>query len=282
MDQQPQVTGDWKTPSQADEVGTRPAASSDTLDGKAAAPGLVFRNYELLGELGRGGMGVVYKARQKRADRLVALKVIHTHAGGDGRARARFLAEARALARASHPHIVTVYEVDEENDCPFFTMELIDGPSLSRRVREGPPLAPAESAQLIESLAGAVQAAHDVGVLHRDIKPANVLLGPDGKARLTDFGLAKHLDRDDGATVAGCALGTPSYMPPEQANGDLATIGPAADVYSLGATLYELLTGRPPFKGDSNAATILRVLKEDPVPPVRSALTCRPNSRQSA
>jgi serine/threonine-protein kinase len=228
---------------------------------------LKFGNYELLRELGRGGMGVVYQARQKRADRLVALKVMRDADHVAEADKMRFTAEVRALARVSHPHIVAVFEVGEENGCPYFTMEYVDGRSLAHRLRTGTPLTPAESAQLIEDLAGAVQTAHDAGILHRDIKPGNILIGPHGKAKLTDFGLAKHLDQDTGLTAAGSAIGTPAYMPPEQARGDLSKFGPAVDIYALGATFYELLTGRPPFLGDTAGGTLARVLNDDVVPP---------------
>jgi serine/threonine protein kinase len=228
---------------------------------------LSFGNYELLGELGRGGMGIVYKARQKLADRLVALKVMRDHESVSAEERQRFTAEVRALGRVTHPHIVAVFEVGEEQGCPFFTMEYVDGKPLSRLLREGKTSTPAESARLIEDLAGAVQAAHAVGVLHRDIKPGNILIGPHGEAKLTDFGLAKHLDQDTGLTAAGSAIGTPSYMPPEQASGDLAKLGPRTDVYALGATFYELLTGRPPFVGETVGGTLARVLRDEVVPP---------------
>ena len=212
-------------------------------------------------------MGVVYKARQKRADRLVALKVMRDHDSVSEEERLRFTAEVRALGRVTHPHIVAVFEVGEENGCPFFTMEYVDGKPLSRLLREGKLVTAAESARLIEDLAGAVQTAHDAGVLHRDIKPGNILIGPHGEAKLTDFGLAKHLDQDTGLTAAGSAIGTPSYMPPEQAAGDLDKLGPRTDIYALGATFYELMTGRPPFVGETVGGTLARVLRDEVVPP---------------
>jgi serine/threonine-protein kinase len=233
----------------------------------ADTSGLKFGHYELLGELGRGGMGVVYKACQKHADRLVALKVMRDADLVAESDKLRFAAEVRALARVSHPHIVAVFEVGEENGCPYFTMEYVDGRPLAHRLRAGPPPTPAESAQLIEDLAGAVQTAHDAGILHRDIKPGNILIGPRGQAKLTDFGLAKHLHQDTGLTAAGEAIGTPAYMPPEQARGDLSKLGPATDIYALGATFYELLTGRPPFRGETPGGTLARVLHDDIVPP---------------
>lgn len=243
----------------------------DTLEYGISKPtdrrlNLEFGNYELLGELGRGGMGVVYKARQKRADRLVALKVMRDHDQVSGEEKERFTTEVRALARVSHPNIVTIFEVGEEDGCPFFTMEYVDGYSLAHRNRDQ-PMSAADAARLIEQLAGAVHAAHAVGVLHRDIKPGNVLIDVQGQPKLTDFGLAKHLDQDSGLTLEGSALGTPAFMSPEQASGDLEKVGPTSDVYSLGATLYDLQTGQPPFRGETAGATLARVLKDDVVPP---------------
>jgi serine/threonine-protein kinase len=212
-------------------------------------------------------MGIVYQARQKHADRLVALKVMRDADNVAESDKLRFTGEVRALARVSHPHIVAVFEVGEENGCPYFTMEYVDGESLSHRLRAGPPLSAAESARLIEDLAGAAQTAHVAGILHRDIKPGNILIGPRGEAKLTDFGLAKHLDQDTGLTAAGSALGTPAYMSPEQARGDLSKLGPATDIYALGATFYELLTGGPPFRGETAGGTLTRVLNDEVVPP---------------
>jgi serine/threonine-protein kinase len=253
--------------SEATTASAQQTGPFEPADPPTDASGLKFGHYEILHQLGHGGMGVVYKARQKQADRLVALKVLrdaHHVAESD---RLRFAAEVRALAHVSHPHIVAVFEVGEENGCPYFTMEYVDGQSLARRLRVDPPLSAAEAARLIEDLASAVQTAHDAGILHRDIKPGNILIGPHGEAKLTDFGLAKHLDQDTGLTAAGAALGTPSYMPPEQARGDLSKLGPATDIYALGATFYELLTGHPPFRGETAGGTLARVLHDEVVPP---------------
>ena len=245
--------------------------SQDTLDysGPSNALGpssLTFGNYDLLGELGRGGMGVVYRARQKKADRMVALKVMRDHERVSEEEKERFTVEVRALARVSHPNIVGIYEVGEEEGCPFFTMEYVDGKPLSHRDRQE-PMSAADAALLIERIAGAVHAAHSVGVLHRDIKPGNVLIDSEGNPKLTDFGLAKHLDQDSGLTIEGSALGTPSFMSPEQAGGELEKVTATADVYSLGATLYDLQTGQPPFRGETAGGTLAKVLKEDVIPP---------------
>jgi tetratricopeptide (TPR) repeat protein len=208
-------------------------------------------------------MGVVYKARQTSLNRLVALKVVlaGSHAGPD--ALARFLREAETVARLKHPHVVQVYDYGSHDGTPFFSLEFLEGGSLARRLH-GEPQPPVPAAQMVHTLARAVQAAHEAGVVHRDLKPANVLLAADGTLKVTDFGLAKR--GDAGNTATGEVLGTPSYMAPEQAGGKNREVGPAADVYALGAILYELLTGRPPFKGASPWDTLQLVVGADPVP----------------
>src|SRR5262249_39434980 len=202
--------------------------------------------YEILSELGRGSMGVVYKARQVSLDRLVALKVILAGAHADEEERARFRREAEAVARLQHAHIVQVFEVGEHHGLPFFSLEFCPGGGLDDKLA-GTPLPPTEAAALVEKLARAAHAAHQKGIVHRDLKPANVLLAEDGAPKIADFGLARKLD-EAGQTRAGAVLGTPSYMAPEQARGKGHEAGPAVDTYALGAVLYECLTGRPPFK----------------------------------
>ncbi len=229
------------------------------------AGGFVIPGYEILGELGRGGMGVVYQARQAGLDRLVALKMILSGAHAGPEDLARFRAEAEAVARLQHPNIVQVFEVGQHDGKPFFSMEFCRGGGLDRKL-DGTPLPPKEAARLVEILARAVHAAHQQNVIHRDLKPANVLLTADGTPKITDFGLAKKLD-EAGRTQTGAVIGTPSYMAPEQAGGKGKLIGPATDVYALGAILYELLTGRPPFKASSALDTVLLVLADDPIPP---------------
>jgi serine/threonine-protein kinase len=211
-------------------------------------------------------MGVVYKARQRGLKRLVALKMIlaDRHAGEEE--RARFRAEAEAIAELRHPNIVQVYEVGEDGGRPYFSLEYIDGDSLARKI-DGTPQPPRQAAELTLLLARAMEFAHRQGVIHRDLKPANVLLAPDGLPKVTDFGLAKRLDDDTGRTRSGAVLGTPSYMPPEQAEGKIEQVGPLSDVYSLGAILYELLTGRPPFRGTGILDTLQMVRTREPVPP---------------
>lgn len=234
-----------------------------TKAGWPAIPG-----YEVLGELGRGGMGIVYKARQLRLNRVVALKTVLAGAYARPEDLVRFLAEAEAAARHQHPHIVQVHEVGRQGGLPFFSMEFVDGGNLAQRFG-GNPLPPHEAACLVEVVALAVDFAHRHGVIHRDLKPANVLLAADGSPKVSDFGLAKRLEGGAGLTESGVVLGTPSYMAPEQAAGKGRIVGPATDVYALGAILYEGITGRPPFRAATPVETVLQVLAEEVVPPSR-------------
>jgi len=236
------------------------AASASAMTGGVSVPG-----YEISGELGRGGMGVVYRAWQAGLNRTVALKMLIAGAYSDPATRTRFLLEAESVAALEHPNIVKVFAFGEHDSHPFLAMEFLPGGSLADRVRASGPLPPLESASLVAKLATAVAHAHTRGVVHRDIKPANVLLTSDGEPRLTDFGLAK-VGRSD-LSVTGQVLGTPAYMAPEQAAGKVREVGTPADVYALGAVLYDLLTGRPPFLGHSAAATLQKVLTAEPVHP---------------
>jgi formylglycine-generating enzyme required for sulfatase activity len=227
--------------------------------------------YEILGVLGHGGMGVVYRARQLKANRVVALKMIRgvEHAGPTE--RLRFQIEAEAVARLQHPHIVQLYEVGEARGQPFFSLEFCDGGTLGEQLGKKSP-SPREAAELIEALARAMHYAHLRGVVHRDLKPGNVLLaGAERVAKITDFGLAKRIDagaRD--VSQSGAIMGTAAYMAPEQAAGKVRETGPAADVYALGALLYECLTGRPPFEGPHHVV-LFSVLADEPAPPSRLA-----------
>ena len=225
--------------------------------------------YEMLSELGRGGMGVVYHARQASLGREVALKIIlaGAHAGRDE--RARFRVEAETAARLKHPHIVPIYEIGEQGGLPYLALEFVDGGSLAQAMAAR-PLAPIQAAGMVETLARAMHYVHERGVVHRDLKPANVLLTAEGIPKITDFGLAKWLDVPSGQqTQSGAVLGTPSYMAPEQAQGKSALVGPATDVYALGAILYEMVTGRPPFHAATSQETVQQLLTEEPLPPSR-------------
>jgi WD40 repeat protein/serine/threonine protein kinase len=233
--------------------------------------------YEILDELGRGGMGVVYKARQVALQRLVALKMILAGSHAGPKQLARFRAEAEAVARLQHPNIVHIYEVGEQDGLAFFSLEFIEGGNLAQKLN-GRPLPFRESAGLICTLAGTIDYAHRRGIIHRDLKPPNILLTADGIPKITDFGLAKQLSTGTGTvddpssgshTQTGSVIGTPSYMAPEQAGGKGQEVGPAADIYALGAILYEMLTGRPPFRAESPLDTVLQVISEEPVPPRR-------------
>jgi hypothetical protein len=253
-------------PPQGRSAAETPSRDERTPAGAAAGPRRVG-DFQLQEEIGRGGMGVVYRARQAGLNRLVALKMILAGSHAGAAARARFRTEAEAVARLTHPNIVRVYQVGEHEGLPYLALEFCPDGSLGQALSRG-PLPPAEAAALVEILAGAVQAAHDKGVLHRDLKPANVLFAEDGTPRLSDFGLAKLCDAR-GPTAEGAALGTPSYMAPELAEGRGGEAGPACDVYSLGAILYECLTGRPPFLAASPEDTLRQVLRDEAVPPSR-------------
>jgi WD40 repeat protein len=243
---------------------TPAAASLGCPAGAAAENWPAVPGYEVLGVLGRGGMGVVYQARQVRLGRVVALKMVLAGAHASAQELARFRAEAEAVARLQHPNIVQIYEVGEEQGRPYLALEFVEGGSLADKLR-GTPLPAREAAQLTETLAQAVHAAHEKGIVHRDLKPANVLLTQTGVAKITDFGLAKRLDAATLHTQTGAILGTPDFMAPEQAEGKV--VGAAADIHALGALLYQMLTGRPPFLAASALDTLLRVRHEEPVSP---------------
>jgi serine/threonine-protein kinase len=218
--------------------------------------------------LGHGGMGVVYKARQRALDRLVAVKMLLAGPFAGPQELGRFRRETEALACLRHPNIVQVYDAGDVDGRPYFTMELIEGGSLAQKL-SGTPQPACQAAELLATLAEAVQVAHQGGIVHRDLKPANVLLTKDGTPKIADFGLARRLEGGAGLTESGVPMGTPSYMAPEQARGQAGAVGPAADVYALGAILYECLTGRPPFRAATAAETVQQVLFQEPAPPSR-------------
>lgn len=222
--------------------------------------------YEVLEVVGRGGMGVVYRARHVRLDRPVALKMLLTGAHASRESRERFLREARMGAGLRHPNFVQVHDMGDQDDLPYFTMEYVEGGNLAQKLA-GMPQPPRQAAALLATLADAVEAAHRCGIVHRDLKPANVLLTADGTPKISDLGLARRLDGEAGLTWTGTAVGTPSYMAPEQAEARPQTLGPAVDIHALGAILYELLTGRPPFREETAVETVRQVISQDPVPP---------------
>lgn len=231
-----------------------------------------FGDYELQDEIGRGGMGVVYRAQQKSLNRTVALKMILRGDLASSADLARFRAEAESAAKVLHPHIVPVYEVGEVDGRPYFSMKLIEGTTLARRVSDG-PLPSRQAAEMLVPICRAIADAHRQGVLHRDLKPSNILIDREGRTFVTDFGLAKRINTADGdasfsgsLTQSGAIIGTPGYMAPEQAAGQRGEVSPATDVYSLGAILYAMLTGRPPFQAPSALDTVMMVLEQDPLP----------------
>jgi serine/threonine-protein kinase len=229
-------------------------------------------NYEVLGILGRGGMGVVYKAFHLSLKRVVALKML-VDVMAEANALARFRTEAEAVAQLQHPHITQIYEIGEHEGRPYLSLEYVDGDTLSKKLTRMLPM-PREAAQLVEVLARAMHFAHKRGIIHRDLKPSNVLLTKEGVPKISDFGLAKHTrqgsDFPGGAvTRTGDVLGTPNYMAPEQASGLAHLIGPCTDVYALGIILYEMLTGRPPILADTPIEALRRVVQEEPAPPSR-------------
>jgi WD40 repeat protein/serine/threonine protein kinase len=249
---------------------TRVLSDETIIDPAGAALRAAVRipGYEVLGELGRGGMGVVYKARQIGLNRIVALKMILAGAHAGPPELARFRLEAEVVAKVAHPNIVQIYDVGEVEGVRYYSLEYVDGGGLDGRL-DGTPWKPATAAALIETLARAVHAAHRLGIIHRDLKPANVLIAGDGTPKIADFGLAKRIDCDDAHTTSGSIMGSPSYMAPEQASGDTKSVGPLADVYGLGAILYELLTGRPPFRAATPLDTMMQVISVEPVAPSR-------------
>ena len=248
----------------APAVEARPDAPEREVKGPAA--GRVFGNYQILEEISRGSFGVVYRARQKGLDRIVALKVLLAGPHASPEMVSRFQREARAAAKLKHPCIVPIYDIGSEEGHHYFAMEFIEGDPLSLRIARNAVSIP-EALAIAEHLADAIQVAHSQGVVHRDLKPSNILVDAEGLPHITDFGLAKQVDLDTRYTQAGTTLGTPAYMPPEQARGEVDRVDARSDVYSLGAVLYEMLTGRAPFSGRSLLEVVVAVLNEPVRPP---------------
>lgn len=241
----------------------RPNASEGEEPADDGPPDL--RGYEIRKELGRGGMGVVYEALQTDLGRLVAIKMI-LNSSASTEEKSRFVKEGEAVARFHHPNIVQIFEIGEHAGRPYFSLEYVDGGNLEERLEEK-PLPWREACQLLSTVSQAMQAAHARGIVHRDLKPANILLSKDGAPKIADFGIAKRLDAAD-QTQVGRILGTPNYMSPEQAKGRTDLVGPASDIYGLGAILYDCITGRPPFEADNTMTTLLQAIAKEPVEPI--------------
>lgn len=252
------------TPRPEDQQATVGLHNASPLnEGKTA--GQRMGGYLLLGEIGRGGMGVVFKAHEADLNRIVALKMVLPQVVGDAEDLQRFHGEASAAARLTHPNIVKVHRVGVHEGRPFYSMDYIEGKSLAQRLDTG-PLPGKVAARYVMAIARAIHHAHEQGILHRDLKPANILIDAADVPHVTDFGLAKQLRGDTGQTATGAILGTPGSMSPEQAAGK-KDLTPACDIYGLGALLYELITARPPFRGETAVDTVLQVLEHEPVPP---------------
>src|SRR6516225_8372250 len=245
---------------QPERRGSRAAAESSSV------AGLRFADYLLEQEIAHGGTGVVYRARQLSLGRTVAVKLLLLGRYSSAESVERFRREARSVAALRHPNIVAIHEIGEHEGQQFFSMDYVEGQNLAEAVRAG-PLDPRRSAEIVRAIAQAIHFAHEHGVLHRDLKPSNVLLDEFEQVRITDFGLAKRLDGSSDLTVTGQVVGTPNYLSPEQAAGEHAALGPASDVYSIGALMYELLTGRPPFLSNSLQETLSRIQNNEPVSP---------------
>lgn len=238
----------------------------DDLDAEDMRLPREFGEYELLEEIAIGGMGVIYKAKHLGLGRIVALKMIKAGELARREDVRRFKTEAEAAARLRHPNIVTIHDIGEEDGLPYFSMSYVGGPNLSQLVRMQ-PLSSKRAATLLRKIAMAVQHAHDEGLLHRDLKPGNILIDPNDEPQVTDFGLARAIHSDSSLTRSGAILGSPSYMAPEQAEGRVKDVSVRTDVYALGAVLYEMVTGRPPFQGESAMHTMRLVCQASPAAP---------------
>ena len=246
--------------------------SSDTSNRSTTAPAIkhlpTITGYDVEGVLGSGGMGVVYKARHQKLNRVVALKMLRTGQFATDSELTRFTREFQAIAELQCTHIVKIHDVGDADGRPYFTMEYVEGGSLAEKLL-GQPQPTRYAAEMVATLAEAIDSAHGRGIVHRDLKPANILLSKEGCPKIADFGLARHIECDHPLTISGVQLGTPSYMAPEQATGSSDSVGPAVDVYALGAILYEMLTGRPPFRADNALEIQRQVIHDDAIPPAR-------------
>jgi predicted Ser/Thr protein kinase len=249
----------WSSKTETEPLGVTASLSIPSLP-------FAIGDYQLLEVIGRGGMGVVYRAKQISLNRVVAVKMIPENRPSSDENRKRFFAEAEANARLEHPGIVPVFEVSEFRGHPFFSMQFVNGETLADRLKRG-PVSHRTAARIMVDVCRAIDFAHTQGVLHRDIKPSNIMIDLQDQVRVTDFGLAKFANSNDNLTRTGAVIGTPSYMSPEQASGRSSLLGPRSDIYSLGTVLYHLLTGRPPFIADSPMELALQVLEHDPPPP---------------
>jgi serine/threonine-protein kinase len=256
----------WGTLLVAQSAGSGEYLEDSSDYGSAFELPFEFAGYQLEEEIGRGGMGIVYRARRLADGQIVAIKMILKGDFASPAERQRFQAEAQAAARLSHPNIVPIYQIGEHRGHAFFCMPLITGATLSQLLLDG-PLPPRHAAQILLEVCAAIRYAHSQGVFHRDLKPSNILIDTEGTSFVVDFGLAKQTHVAADLTKSGAVLGTPSYMAPEQAAGTRGQVGGASDIYSLGAILYHMLTGRPPFLGATSVDTVLMVLEQDPIPP---------------
>ncbi len=245
----------------------KPAHQSNVNIEAVAPPAHRFGDYELIERIACGGMGMVYKARQISLNRIVAIKMILAGQFASDDEVQRFYGEAQAAANLDHPGIVPVFDVGSCDNQHYFSMGFVDGESLAAKLKKEGPLPPRVAAKYVIKIAAAAQFAHEHGIVHRDLKPGNVLLDKSGEPRISDFGLAKRVEADSALTATGMVMGTPCYMPPEQASGKLEQITASADVYSLGAILYALITGRPPFDGNNAMETLMQVVHEEPISP---------------
>lgn len=259
----------WSDPTASSVAPKESATEGDqTLEWKGDMPPPPIPGYEMIRQVGQGGMGVVFKARELKLNRLVAIKMILGGLYAEAGQLARFHTETRAVAQLHHPNIVQIYEVGEFEGRPYCAFEFVAGGNLAAKAYRN-PMTPRDAAGLGDQLARAMHSAHQQGIVHRDLKPENILITPEGMPKISDFGLAKRLEADKGQTQTGSILGTPSYMAPEQASGKTRDVGPEADVWALGAVLYYLLTGRPPFHGATMLDTLEQVRTKEPTPPRR-------------